>query len=472
MVVKTPLEGAGVDTVYTDENGNYMFDGLPGGITYRVTPSLPDSWYPINAIAGHHYIDGIGGELSTSIRIDDHTLDVYVVDGTANIDNIFVVGDQSDFSSYRTFIPDDLIAQTGGRLIKPVKRNKGVPNVVNLLQEVVTMGGFAPLESESDDAGGMRIGISFMTDVGIDKWKPAAPAKSLYAWDRLSKWNFRTDKGTAYTDIQKTLFDRTGPHTGAPRGLDSLFRKGRPYKSLLGERKLLQPKNHNNHLYAELVALKLNIASSQMGKTPPGFGELIYDERNSLQNFRVDQISLLCDSAMTFWASRAWDFVTFDSVISKINRSFRSPLTAEAIVSNDKSEGVVFNGSRPLYQIPFLRPSGVQPHRIVPRASADAIETEPASFVLYDNFPNPFNPITTIRFELADAGFVTLTVYDILGREIATLMKHEFVDEGPEEVDFETDGLPSGVYLYRISVTNPETGELLFAAAKRMLLVK
>ena len=74
----------------------------------------------------------------------------------------------------------------------------------------------------------------------------------------------------------------------------------------------------------------------------------------------------------------------------------------------------------------------------------------PASFVLEQNYPNPFNPSTTIRYTLPERSHVTLTVFDALGREVATLMQGE-EDPGHHEVVFDAAGLASGAYVYRIT---------------------
>ncbi len=72
------------------------------------------------------------------------------------------------------------------------------------------------------------------------------------------------------------------------------------------------------------------------------------------------------------------------------------------------------------------------------------------SFKLFPAFPDPFNPSTKIRYSVAAAGFVTLTVYDLLGSEVKTLVKEE-KPAGAYEVKFNGSNLTSGVYLYRLS---------------------
>jgi hypothetical protein len=79
--------------------------------------------------------------------------------------------------------------------------------------------------------------------------------------------------------------------------------------------------------------------------------------------------------------------------------------------------------------------------------------TLPQRFSLEQNYPNPFNPSTMIRFEVGHSGLVSLKVYDVLGKEVATLVNQE-LDPGRYEVTFsDVQGLSSGIYFYRLSVS-------------------
>ena len=88
----------------------------------------------------------------------------------------------------------------------------------------------------------------------------------------------------------------------------------------------------------------------------------------------------------------------------------------------------------------------------------------PYVYRLAQNYPNPFNPSTKIAFDIPKAGIVNMVVYDLLGREVATLV-NEFKQAGKYDVDFNALNLASGVYFYKITA-----GE--FVDTKKMLLIK
>lgn len=96
----------------------------------------------------------------------------------------------------------------------------------------------------------------------------------------------------------------------------------------------------------------------------------------------------------------------------------------------------------------------------------------PGSFALEQNFPNPFNPSTTIRFSTARARFITLTIVDVLGREVARLV-HEPVQPGTYDVVWNAGALPSGVYVAVLRGVNEEgPGGADFLETKKLLMQK
>jgi len=94
----------------------------------------------------------------------------------------------------------------------------------------------------------------------------------------------------------------------------------------------------------------------------------------------------------------------------------------------------------------------------------DDMLPKPTRFELAQNYPNPFNPTTTIRYQLPISTTVKLSVFDMLGRELTTLVNAR-QPAGTYQVNFNASGLASGVYLYRL--TTPE-----FTETKKMMLVK
>jgi hypothetical protein len=88
----------------------------------------------------------------------------------------------------------------------------------------------------------------------------------------------------------------------------------------------------------------------------------------------------------------------------------------------------------------------------------------PETFRLEQNYPNPFNPTTTIRFDLPYASQVALTVFNLLGQQVATLVDRK-LEAGGHRVEFNAADLPSGVYFYRIEASN-------FVDTKKMVVLK
>lgn len=92
----------------------------------------------------------------------------------------------------------------------------------------------------------------------------------------------------------------------------------------------------------------------------------------------------------------------------------------------------------------------------------------PTKFNLSQNYPNPFNPVTKINYELPSDGFVNINLFDISGKEVASLVS-EFRNAGYQSLEFNGSGFSSGVYYYRIEFKNENEFETI---TKKMLLVK
>jgi hypothetical protein len=103
-------------------------------------------------------------------------------------------------------------------------------------------------------------------------------------------------------------------------------------------------------------------------------------------------------------------------------------------------------------------------YRMITTAVISEGETAPQQYSLSQNYPNPFNPKTGFRFQVPGVSDVKLTVYDLLGREVAVLVNERKIP-GSYEVTFDGSGLASGVYIYRMTAGS-------FTESKKMVLVK
>ena len=109
----------------------------------------------------------------------------------------------------------------------------------------------------------------------------------------------------------------------------------------------------------------------------------------------------------------------------------------------------------------------------------EQFEVEVSTFSLSNNYPNPFNPSTKISYTIPKRSNVNIKVFNLLGSEIAELVKGE-IEAGSYDIEFNASELPSGVYFYRIKVYpansgtgNPESSlGHVFIATKKMILLK
>ena len=104
-------------------------------------------------------------------------------------------------------------------------------------------------------------------------------------------------------------------------------------------------------------------------------------------------------------------------------------------------------------------------------ASNDNIKKEqitnssvPTKYELSANYPNPFNPSTTIEYAVPNDGMVTLKVYDVLGREVANLV-NEYMPTGRYKITWDASKMASGIYVYRMTANK-------FTTSRKMLLMK
>lgn len=114
-----------------------------------------------------------------------------------------------------------------------------------------------------------------------------------------------------------------------------------------------------------------------------------------------------------------------------------------------KQDTVVNNGASVIGSFILPRNDGII---LLRKNKLTGIESEsnlPTKFILYQNYPNPFNPSTKIKYSIPNSAKVLIKVYDVLGKEVTTLM-NEFQNTGTHEIEFDVSKLSSGLYFYRI----------------------
>ncbi|MHA2030608.1 MAG: T9SS type A sorting domain-containing protein, partial [Candidatus Kariarchaeaceae archaeon] len=111
-------------------------------------------------------------------------------------------------------------------------------------------------------------------------------------------------------------------------------------------------------------------------------------------------------------------------------------------------DGCVSNGARRDYAADYDKENTIKPNDLH----------------LAQNYPNPFNPSTLITYHIPESGFVTLVVYDVIGKEVANLVS-ENKGKGGYSVTFDASDLPSGIYVYQLKVNS-------FIETKKMILMK
>ena len=114
-----------------------------------------------------------------------------------------------------------------------------------------------------------------------------------------------------------------------------------------------------------------------------------------------------------------------------------------------------------------FRPDTVD-YKTIPIGIEPVSSVVPESFNLQQNYPNPFNPSTTIKFNITQSGFAKLVIFDVLGREISTLVSED-IKAGEYSVTYDASSLSSGIYFYRLDFTGNNEN---YSAVKKLMLVK
>ncbi len=271
---------------------------------------------------------------------------------------------------------------------------------------------------------------------------------------------------TKYSDVMKSLAVQSDTgwilHTKGPRCLD-VFISGKPISS---RQRSIAPTKQNNILIGEAIALKMNIIASAAGKFPTGFGELTYNDTtqslNPFNGMMVKDISMKADtmlSCLSFSSTPATPEDLYDA-LNAINAAFRTNGILDTI-SFFKSTKLT--GAKRLVDVLYMKATTDAIAATIDLDDNFSTDDLPMGYRLRQNYPNPFNPTTTIEYELPATSHVIVTVYNVLGQVVSTLVK-EIQEEGVQSIDWDATAVPSGVYFYRLeasSVSNPRVRTVL-----------
>jgi hypothetical protein len=331
---------------------------------------------------------------------------------------------------YRTFIQDSLGVKAK-RFIR-LKKFIDMPNAGNT-RDSIFMRGIFP----------------YGLVIGIEKWD----YRKYYGWERYDR--------SVY--VRRSL-----PQTWTPRPFDYIY----DHRLFTNEIRNPSLYRYNNRLVGELIALKLNIAASDLGITERGLGDLIYKDTTSqssglLNNKKLRQLVVTVDSMLTLWSY--YPKVNYNSIcaaIQKINWAF------EGKFDTISTSPLRITSTKPLFSISFLKPSSDSPTPI-PEIQAPVLSGEiPNKFILYQNYPNPFNPMTTIEFDLPELSVVTLRIYNVLGQEVSVPIDRLAMDAERQILDYDASGLSSGVYFYQVIAEPIDGGGSIMTQVKKMLVLK
>jgi hypothetical protein len=416
---------------------------------YTITP---DTGYQVDSVI----VDGSLVDSTTSYTFDNITANHTIA---VNFKLLPIV----DTVLYRTFkaSTSDLGTTKAVKLkFKNGALTSGEPNMMTVLENT-----FA------------RIGKTGTTFLGVPQTDKDSSKK--YAWIFAKK----AGDFAKYYSIT---------HTGLGYPIDSFRQTGKKAKKLS---KALKPdKKYNNQMWAEAMMLRLNILASQDSITPKGFGALVLDTAatllgRNLEGQTLSSIASYLDSLMTYWERLGVNDTSLNitelslfatDVIGRINNGFSTVMNASNYIIDTngvtKGDSTLVGKKKNSYAVTLLGYVPAESVDIVRRVPGKTVEPfipvvgfreVPGEYVLEQNFPNPFNPTTSIVFSLPEETEVTLKVYSILGQEIATLISNKYLDAGEHEITFDASNLSSGVYFYRMNF-----GDGTYSTMKKMLLLK
>jgi agmatine deiminase len=144
--------------------------------------------------------------------------------------------------------------------------------------------------------------------------------------------------------------------------------------------------------------------------------------------------------------------------------TFKAYIPAQPLSTNVYYYISAISNSSKTVTKPYTAPSGYFRFTVTNSTAINNEDEIVKEFNLYQNYPNPFNPVTNIRFTIAKSGFTVLKVYDVMGKEVASLVNSK-LEAGKYSVNFNASNLSSGIYFYKIV-----SGD--FSDVKKIALIK
>jgi uncharacterized protein (DUF2141 family) len=438
---KIKISGAKTDSTTTDESGNYSFTNLKAG-NYTVSESQQAGW-------------------TQTLPANNGSYLVSVTTGTTSSELNF--GNYPGSAKYRTFKASvDMYTKA-----TKIKYKNGVLSV-------------RPNQQTAVENVFKKIGKLGTTFLGVAQ--PTKDSAKKYAWIYYKKAG---DVGKLYSSA----------HNATTYPIDYLRISGKTNKKLT---KALKPdrKTYDNPAWEQGVLFRLNIIASDtnviVDTNNPGkrFGDLVLDTAftlfgRNLQNLPLRNIANYFDTVMTYWQS--FNIVTSteytqigtftNAILKQLNERFATStfdstnykIDSAGVVVSKNPYAVKMMGYKTASQVGLVRELPSLKNNELFVATSGYQET-PSEISLEQNYPNPFNPKTTIHYTLSTAALVTLKVYDVLGKEIATLFNNENKDAGKFAVQFDASNVSSGIYFYRLSVT--QLGKLRYTETKKFVVMK
>ncbi len=156
-------------------------------------------------------------------------------------------------------------------------------------------------------------------------------------------------------------------------------------------------------------------------------------------------------------------------LLTTVNRGTLSYVDYDYVLTSGYTADLIFYDVRPFYSLEgtYSDPSWMPVYgdgSVVPKSSDSThVNKEELDYSIF-NYPNPFNPVTNIQIRIKDAGYVNVSVYDLLGQKVAELVNEE-KEAGSYTLLFDGSELPSGTYIYTMRTAN-------YSESRKMILMK